>query len=83
MQDMVVFPTIVVCHLWTKSDCPGKDVVFPHIKLNAYDYNDNSGKLEFNVVFNETKIAYFLAFSATTILPRVGGRNFLLNRELN
>ena len=40
-----------------KSDGLGKDADFPDIKLNPYDYNDNGGELEFNVVVYESEIA--------------------------
>ena len=42
---------------YVKSDGQGKDADFPDIKLNPYDYNDNGGELEFNVVVYESEIA--------------------------
>ena len=42
---------------YVKSDGQGKDAGFPDIKLNPYDYHDNGGELEFNVVIYETGIA--------------------------
>ena len=42
---------------YVKSGSLGKDADFPDIKLNPYDYNDNGGELEFNVVVYETGIA--------------------------
>ena len=42
---------------YVKSDGQGKDAGFPDIKLNPYDYNDNGGELEFNVVVYESEIA--------------------------
>ena len=42
---------------YVKSDGQVKDAGFPDIKLNPYDYHDNGGELEFNVVIYETGIA--------------------------
>ena len=45
----------ILCYV--KSDSEGSDTVFPNIELNPYDYSDNGGELEFNVVVYESRIA--------------------------
>ena len=42
---------------YLQSDRKASDTAFPDIKLNPYDYNDNGGELEFNVVVYESEIA--------------------------